>query len=315
MEQNTFATSTYIETSPEDALGYLRDLRNLDEWTLYSRMTEQVDENTWRGTASGYQNDLYYHARPIQTPNFGGVEWHCGFKPGEYFQCYPAFVLPAAYLGSEEPGVYFHWLSFVGPERRTPMIMQGIHLVHTAEIRSLKAALERRAGLTAAARGRFEIRTNSIFIDASLEMSVDYLGDMTNFAEWSYFIRPNGAVSRDAGGFYDEYDQPLDVAVTAHDLADYTILEFEHRYRRLNLAQRNLLMLVPCTHAFGNPAARGCIQHRIAFFERDAPPAHGKLQLEDYGAESMSVKRRLEHMAGNLDSFAKGMSYMPGAAS
>jgi len=43
VESNTFATSTYIATSPEAAVEYLRDLRNLDEWTLYSRMVEQID--------------------------------------------------------------------------------------------------------------------------------------------------------------------------------------------------------------------------------------------------------------------------------
>ncbi len=70
-------------------------------------------------------------------------------------------------------------------------------------------------------------------------------------------------------------------------------------------------MLVPCSYAFGNPSARGCIQHRVAFFDKKAPPWHGKLQIEDYGAEAMSLKRRLEQKAGNLDSFARGMSYVP----
>ena len=73
MESNTFATSQYIATSQDAAFEYLRDLRNLDEWTLYSRMIEQVDENTWRGTASGYQHDLFYHVRPIETPLFNGA--------------------------------------------------------------------------------------------------------------------------------------------------------------------------------------------------------------------------------------------------
>ena len=68
MESNTFATSTFIAVPEADAFAYIRDLRNLDEWTLYSRMLEQVDENTWRGTASGYQHDLYYHVRLIETP-------------------------------------------------------------------------------------------------------------------------------------------------------------------------------------------------------------------------------------------------------
>ena len=314
MERNTFATSTYIETGMAEANAYLRDLRNLDEWTLYSNMIEQVDESTWRGTASGYHHDLYYHARPIETANFGGVEWLCGKELGEWYQCYPAIVLPAAAIGSDEHGVYFHWLSFVGPERATPMIMQGIDFVHSAEIRSLKAVLERRAGLASAARGRWDVRTISMFVDAPYDLTLEHLRDMENFADWSYFIRPDGAVGHDAGRFFDEYDKPLDVSVTIHDLGQYAILEFEHRYRQLNVVQRNLLFVVPCAYAFGNPEAQGCVHHRVAFFETDVPPVHGKLQLQDYGAEGMSVKRRLEHMAGNLESFGRGMSYAPAIA-
>jgi len=311
MESNTFATSTFIATAEKDAFAYLRDLRNLDEWTLYSRMIEQMDENTWRGTASGYQHDLYYHVRPIETPLFRGVEWHCGYEYGKYFQCYPALVFPASYVGSDEDGVYFHWLSFVGPERRTPMIMQGIHLVHTAEIRSLKGALERNAGLDAAAQGRFEIKTSSIFVDAPLELAASYLGDVRNLDEWGFFISEDGSVDADQGNFKDEYGQPVEVHARTHDLGEYVIIEFEHQYRRLNYTQRNLLMLVPCAYAFGNPKARGCVQHRIAFFDKEAPPRHGKLKIEDYGAESMSLKRVLEQRAGNLESFSRGMSYIP----
>lgn len=311
MESNTFATSTYIATSPEVAFDYLRDLRNLDEWTLYSRMVEQVDENTWRGTASGYQHDLYYHVRPIETPLFRGVEWHCGFEPGKYFQCYPAVVFPASYVGSDEPGVYFHWLSFIGPERRTPMIMQGIDYVHTAEIRSLKGALERKEGLKAAARGRFEVQTASIFVDAPLELSAGYLGDLRNFAEWAYFIKPDGGAGAAEGRFTDEYGNPVEVELRSHDCFNYVIVEFAHHYRDQGYTQRNLMFLVPCAYAFGNPKAKGCIQHRIAFSEKGAPPRHGKLQIQDYGAEAMSLKRVLEQKAGNLNSFARGMSYLP----
>ena len=39
-------------------------------------------------------------------------------------------------------------------------------------------------------------------------------------------------------------------------------------------------------------------------------PKHGKLQIKDYGAESMSLKRVLENKAGNLESFGRGMSYI-----
>ncbi|NEQ19127.1 MAG: hypothetical protein F6K28_04305 [Microcoleus sp. SIO2G3] len=40
-ERNTFGTSAYIETTPESAYEYLAELKNLGEWTLYSRMEEQ----------------------------------------------------------------------------------------------------------------------------------------------------------------------------------------------------------------------------------------------------------------------------------
>ncbi len=311
METNTFATSIYINAPEKAVLSYLRDLRNLDEWTLYSRMIEQVDENTWRGTASGYQHDLYYHARPIETPLFGGVEWQCGIEYKKYFQCYPAIAFPASYVGSDEGGVYFHWLSFVGPERRTPMIMQGIHLVHTAEIRSLKGALERAAGLSAAAVGRFEIQTSSIFVDAPMEMAASFLGDVRNMEEWAYFMKPSSSPDARPGSFTDEYGQAVTVTVSTLACDKIAIIDFEHRYHKLDYVQRSCMVLVPCSYAFGNPDAQGCIQHRIAFFEKAAPPVHGKLRIEDYGAESMSLKRVLELKAGNLESFAKGGSYLP----
>ena len=314
MESNTYATSTYIAAPEKDAYSYLRDLRNLDEWTLYSRMIEQMDEDTWRGTASGYQHDLYYHVRPIETPKFRGVEWHCGYEYKNYFQCYPVLLFPASYLGSDEPGVYFHWLSFVGPERRTQMLMQGIHLVHTAEIRSLKGVLECKAGLDQAAHGRFEIKSDSIFVDAPFEMAAEYLGDARNLGDWGFFIRPDGEVGATGGKFTDEYKQPVEVTVRRYDLSSYALIEFEHHYPRSNWTQRNCMILVPCSHAFGNPKARGCVQHRIAFFEKGVLPQHGKLQIEDYGAESMSLKRTLENKAGNLASFNRGMSYLPEAA-
>ena len=53
---------------------YLCELKNLDDWTLFSRMVEQLDENTWIGTASGYQHNLHYHVRKIENPQFFGIE-------------------------------------------------------------------------------------------------------------------------------------------------------------------------------------------------------------------------------------------------
>ena len=78
MESNTFSTSTFIAVPPEDAYQYLCRLKNLDEWTLGSRMKEQVDADTWIGTASGYQRTLYYHVRRLENPRFRGIDWPCG---------------------------------------------------------------------------------------------------------------------------------------------------------------------------------------------------------------------------------------------
>lgn len=311
MERNTFATSAYIATSPEQTFDYLCRLENLDEWTLFSRMIEQVDENTWIGTASGYQRNLYYHVRKIEHPLFYGIEWHCGFEYNKYFQVYPVLLFPPSYIepGSTEAGVYFHWLSFVDPRRRTPMIMEGIHTVHTSECRSLKAILERNAGYTESATGRYRIDTDSIYIDAPLELAAEYVGNLHNLNEWCHLLRPNGEVTPLSGEFLDEYNQTVKVTLRTHDLGKYYLIEQDHFYPEYQLTQRCPVLLVPCSYAFGDPNASGLIQHRITFWP-DSPSRHGKLQIEDYGAESMNIKRVLEAQAGNMETFAKGMSYV-----
>jgi len=312
MEKNTFATSAYIATAPETAFNYLCSLKNLDEWTLFSRMIEQIDENTWRGTASGYQRDLFYHVRKIENPLFFGIEWHCGFEYQKYFQVYPVLLFPPDYIepGTNEKGVYFHWLSFVDPARRTPMIMEGIHTVHTSECRSLKAILERNAGETEAAQGRYKIDTDSIYIDAPLDIAIAYLRDLRNLDEWAHLLRANGEVTAESGEFLDEYNQKVKVSFRTHDLKNYYLIEQDYYYPEYNFIQRSPVIIIPCSYAFGNSEARGCIQHRISFWEIDKPPRHGKLQLEDFGAESMNIKRFLEAKAGNIDTFARGMSYL-----
>lgn len=311
MERNTFATSAYIATSPEQAFDYLCRLENLDEWTLFSRMIEQVDENTWLGTASGYQRNLYYHVRKIEHPLFYGIEWHCGFEYNNYFQVYPVLLFPPNYIepGSSEAGVYFHWLSFVDPRRRTPMIMEGIHTVHTSECRSLKAILERNAGHTESATGRYRIDTDSIYIDAPVDLAAKYVGDLHNLNEWCHLLRPNGEVTSRSGEFLDEYNQLVKVTLRTHNLGKYYLIEQDSFYPDYQFTQRCPMLLVPCSYAFGDPNARGLIQHRITFWQ-DGPPRHGKLQIEDYGAESMNIKRVLEAQAGNLETFAQGMSYV-----
>lgn len=313
MERNTFATSAYIATSPESAFEYLCSLKNLDEWTLFSRMIEQVDEDTWIGTASGYQRNLYYHIKKLENPLFSGIEWHCGFEYNKYFQVYPVLLFPPNYIDpkTNETGVYFHWLSFVDPKRRTPMIMEGIHTVHTSECRSLKAILERKAGRTAAATGDYFIDTDSIYVDAPLEIGVEYLSDLRNINDWAHLLRPNGEITPHSGEFLDEYDQTVKVSLRLHTLNKYYLIEQDYYYPKYEFIQRCPVILIPCSYAFGDPSAPGFIQHRITFWKAGKPPRHGKLQVEDYGAESMNIKRLLEAKAGNTETFARGMSYMP----
>ena len=313
MEKNTFATSAYIATSPETAYDYLCNLKNLDEWTLYSRMIEQMDENTWRGTASGYQKDLYYHVKKISTEQFRGIEWHCGLEYQKYFQVYPVLLFPSSYIkpDTKESGVYFHWLSFVDPGRQTPMIMQGIETVHTSECRSLKANLERKEGYREAAIGDYRIETDTIYVNAPLELAVEYLQNLDNMDDWAHLMRPQGKIDGNSGEFIDEYDRTVKVSFKVHELSTYYLIEQDYYYPDYDFIQRSPTILIPCAYAFGDRNAPGLIQHRITFWSTKHAQRYGKLQIHDYGAESMNIKRLLEAKAGNLDSFNQGMSYTP----
>jgi hypothetical protein len=315
MEKNTFSTSAFIAAPPETTHDYLCRLQNLDEWTLGSRMVEQVDEDTWIGTASGYQHSLYYHVRRLDHPTFFGIEWQCGYEYKEYFKAYPVLLFPPAYVdpGSSEQGVYLHWVSVIDPVKRTPMIMEGIQAVHNSECRALKAALERRAGLTEAAQGRYRLAADTIYIDAPIDLAADYIGDARTMEKWSHLLRPAGTIRSDGGRFRDEYDQDVEVTVRTHALGEYRLVEQDFYYPKYDFLQRCPVLLIPCSHAFGDASAPGVLHHRITFWNQAAPPRHGKLQIEDFGAESMNVKRHLEAKAGNLDTFARGMSYTPRA--
>lgn len=315
MEDNTFATSAFIQTDTETAFDYLCELKNLDDWTLFSRMIKQVDPDTWIGTASGYQHDLYYHVKKFNNSQFRGIEWHCGREYQQYFQVYPVFLFPSDYVepGSDEQGVYFHWLSFVDPKRRTPMIMQGIETVHTSECRSLKGIMERNNGLSEAAVGRYKIETYSIFVDAPLEIGKRYITDLSNLDDWAHLLRQQGELSQDENGgtgeFLDEYNQRVNVEVRSHKLNQFYLIEQDFHYPDHNFIQRSPMVIIPCSVAFGDDKARGFILHRITFWPQDKPLRHGKLQIQDFGAESMNIKRLLEAEAGNLETFSKGMSY------
>ena len=78
MEKNTFTSSVYIDAPATEVAAFLANGVNLNECTLNSRMHEQIDESTWRGVASGYQTDLYYHVRRRNIDSLQIVEWHTG---------------------------------------------------------------------------------------------------------------------------------------------------------------------------------------------------------------------------------------------
>ena len=313
MESNTFATTVYAQTPAARAFDYLRRLQNLDEWTLGSRMLTRIDDDTFMGTASGYQTALCYHVRALDHPRIAAIEWQCGYRYREYFKQYPVFVFPSRYVDphGEEDGSYVHWVSVVDPARRTAMIMEGIAPVHHYEARGLKAALERAAGLREPARGRWSLISDTMWVDAPIALARETLADRAGLAQWAPHLRPVDAAS---GGFLDEYARRVEVTFTACDLGDYVLVEQDYAYPDLGEVQRCPIVLVPSARAFGADAP-GFLLHRIAFARADGSQAHGRTTAADLAAESMAIKRTLEARAGNLASFARGMSYRPAPAS
>lgn len=301
MEKNTCVISSYIDAPPADVAAFLGDGMNLNRYTLFSRMHRQIDEQTWFGSASGYQNGLYYHVRRRELAGLHVVEWHCGADYGVYHHVYPMLAFAADYFGSREQGTYYHWVSFVDPDRSTKMIEEGIHAVHNAETHSLKAILESRRGVRAAARGDLDVRSHTIYVDAPIDMAVEYFADVANAAEWGYLLRQDGE------GFVDEYANRFDLRVMLRDFGPYKLVEHDSHYDGQVI--RAPILLVPCTYAFGRSDASGLIMHRITAWPRPI----GKGSSDDYVAEAINAKRILEARAGNLASFARGCSYLGGA--
>ena len=318
MESNTFSTSVFIAAPPKVTYNYLCRLKNLDEWTLGSRMKEEVDADTWIGTASGYQRTLYYHVRRLENNRFYAIEWQCGYEYRKYFKSYPVLLFPPDYVepgSAETGGVYLHWISVIDPVQRTPMIMQEIQTVHNSEARSLKAALEREAGLTEAAQGRHRIEADTIYVNAPIEMAAEFLGDLRTMEHWSHLLKPAGSVQPEQGVYLDEYRQTVEVALRTNRFEEYYLVEQDYFHPQHNTMQRSPTFLIPLSHAFGDPAVPGFLLHRITFWKNGERPRHGKLGIEDFGAENMNVKRLLEAKAGNLSTFALGQSYLPPASS
>jgi pulcherriminic acid synthase len=309
MESNTFATTVFARTPAARAFAYLRRLQNLDEWTLGSRMLTRIDDDTFMGTASGYQTMLCYHVRTLEHPRLGAIEWQCGYRYREYFKQYPVLVFPSRYADpqGDEDGSYVHWVSVIDPARRTEMIMQGIAAVHHYEARGLKAALERGEGLAEPAEGRWSLLSDTMWVDAPMAMAREMLADREALPGWAPLFR---AVDAAAGSFVDEYERRVQVEFSAWDLGDYVLVEQDYAYPDLGEVQRCPILLIPSARAFG-PQAPGFLLHRIAFARRDGTRSYGRGTAADLTAESMAIKRRLEARAGNLASFARGMSYRP----
>ena len=302
MEANTFAITIYARTPPERAFAYLRRLQNLDEWTLGSRMVSRIDDDTWMGTASGYQAALCYHVRTLEHPRIPAIEWQCGYRWREPFKQYPVFVFPARYADpeSDDDGSYIHWISAIDPARRTDMIMQGIAAVHHYEGRALKAALERAEGLDRPARAGLECISDTMWVDAPLESACALLADPAALPAWAPRFRARG------DAFEDAYGRRVETTFSHCDLGGTVLIE--HDYRSADALQRCPIVLLPCSGVFGADAT-GFLLHRIAFLRAGA--AQDDLTAQGLCAENMAIKRVLEARAGNTASFARGMSYRP----
>jgi hypothetical protein len=310
MEKNTYTTSVYIDAPVADVVAYLTNGMNLNEYTLHSRMREQIDEHTWLGSASGYQSSLYYHVRSQNLESLQIIEWHCGVEYGSYYQVYPMLMFPASYFPGEgrEQGTHYHWISFVDPERGTQMIFEGMAPVHTAEAHSLKAVLERRAGHRRPIAASLELRAHTIYVDAPAAGAAAYFADPGTADEWGFLLRR----ARASAGHVDEYDNSIEIRTRLHELGEHYLVEHDTHYLESGAVVRAPILLVPATYAFARPGLPGFIMHRITAWPAAGARAHGKSSPAHYDAEAINAKRILEGRAGNRETFARGCSYLPG---
>jgi pulcherriminic acid synthase len=149
-----------------------------------------------------------------------------------------------------------------------------------------------------------------MWVDAPIEMARELLADRNTLSDWAPLFR---TVDAAVGAFVDEYARRVQVEFTACELGGYTLVEQDFHYPDLHAVQRCPIVLVPSSRAFG-PDAPGFLLHRIAFVRNDGTQAHGRVTASELTAESMAIKRLLELSAGNVASFARGMSYRPDPA-
>ena len=324
IERNTYAASAYIAVDRADVFAYTAELRNLDEWTLNSRMEKQIDERTWRGSATGYHDGLYYHVRTAAAAGIGVVEWHCGRQLGQYGQVYPVLVFPDSYprarpheqAGGDRAGTFVHWIACADPERVGESFMDGIGPVHDTEIRGLKAHLERRRGLAEPAQSDLTMASETIYVEAPFGLVRSYLANPRTTAAWSpLFTASRSSADRaDDDGIEgtDEYDREVHLSSTVHDVGSWALIEQDYYYPADGLTLRCPLLVLPCSYVFGNPKADGVLVHRV-FWSGDDSGRFGRLAPASFGAEAVTIKRILEDEAGNRGALAASLSYRPSA--
>ena len=84
------------------------------------------------------------------------------------------------------------------------------------------------------------------------------------------------------------------------------MIEQDYCLPQHNFLQRSPTFLIPLSYAFGDPIIPGFLLHRITFWKNDAQARHGKLTIDDFGAENMNIKRLLE--AGSSLQFPADLS-------
>ncbi|GAA3600553.1 hypothetical protein [Kribbella ginsengisoli] len=300
MEANTFACSVYIDVPPLEAANFLRNGDNLGAFALDTAMAERVDDVTWRGSVGPYQDGFYCQSRYQDVVDVQVVEWFCGSEHGRWNHFYPMVLFPAGYFGSQQAGVYCHWISFVDPARSAP-ILELLPSVRRGERHSLKAALERRAGHHEPVESTIELRSHTLYVDAPAASVVSYLAARSNLTEWSFPSHHDDQESR------DEYGRPISVRIGVRDLQDYHLVEHETRIVETGQTVRAPFLVIPTSFAFGQPDATGVVLHRVTAAEIGSGRRTGDL----YDAELVRTKRFLEAGVGNGASFAHGPSYRP----
>ncbi len=301
-EKNTYATSSYIASDSQSVLDYLNDLKNLDEWTVNCRMHTQVDDSTWVGKASGYQEGLRYHIKRHSNGPFQGIEWHCGLDGKPASLVYPTFVFDFEKMGMPitQKGIYLHWIAFSHPVRRGPIYKYAVEPVHNAELLSLKSCLENKAGFSSIQEGDYEISSDTMFVDVDMNSAISFLSTPDAMTQWSLFVK--------ADGTKDEYSRPISITSEVADFGTSKIIDMRIQHTDEGFSQFCPTMIIPASYAFNEKDARGVLLHRVYFTPKDKI-SYVKRVPEQIFSELISLKRILEARADRYESFNNGWTW------